>query len=99
MGVAQAVADAGATTFAALPLRLDPLVKEHYFGWLEGQYPELLGRYRKSYLERNASASWQERIGDISAEARDRFGMDERRKRGTETIPHQRPAATQLMLI
>lgn len=99
MRVAKAVADAGAISFSALPLRLDPLVKEHCFEWLSGHYPELLRRYQKSYVQRNASSSWQQRVGEISAAARAQFGMDDRRRRGEGSSLPPRPGATQLMLI
>jgi DNA repair photolyase len=99
MEVAEAVADAGATTFAALPLRLDPLVKEHYFGWISAAYPELLGRYRKSFPLRNLSIDYQERIKAIEHLARDRFGMQERRGRGGNPEQNRRPEPTQLALI
>jgi DNA repair photolyase len=95
--VAEAVAEAGATTFAALPLRLDPFVKEHYFAWISKHYPNLLRRYQVSFVDRNASRDYQERIKQISEEARARFGLDERRSRGTVSTV-ARPAAIQLQL-
>jgi DNA repair photolyase len=95
--VAEAVADAGATTFAALPLRLDPFVKEHYFAWIGKHYPNLLRRYQLSFVDRNASRSYQDRIKQISDEASARFGLDERRSRGTASTV-ARPAAIQLQL-
>jgi len=85
--VAEAVADAGATTFAVLPLRLDPFVREHYYGWVAQAYPELMGRYAKSFSCRHTSAAYQERIKTISEEARDRFNLNERRMRGTIERP------------
>ena len=83
LGVAEAVADAGATTFAALPLRLDPLVKEHYFAWVARTYPDLLRRYERSFPARHLSKDYQERISAISDAARERFSLSERRQRGT----------------
>jgi DNA repair photolyase len=81
-GVAEAVAEAGATTFAAMPLRLDPFVREHYYGWVAQAYPELMRRYKRSFAGRHTSTAYQERIKAISDEARDRFGLNERRTRG-----------------
>jgi len=86
-GVAQAVADAGATTFAVLPLRLDPFVREHYYSWIAKAYPELMGRYAKSFHNRHTSHAYQDRIKAISEEARERFGLNERRMRGTVERP------------
>lgn len=98
MGIAEAVADAGATTFAAIPLRLDPLVKEHYFGWVAEAYPELLRRYEKSYPLRNAPTAYQDRIDAISGLARDTFGLNDRRARGTVASAPARESAVQLRL-
>ena len=98
LGVAEAVADAGATTFAALPLRLDPFVREHYYGWVEKAYPALVRRYERSFTNRNASRAYQERIKEISDLARARFGLEERRKRGTTSEPRQ-PGLVQLALV
>jgi DNA repair photolyase len=97
-GVAEAVAAAGATTFAALPLRFDPFVREHYYGWVAQAYPELMRRYERSFAGRHTSTTYQERIAAISAEARDRFDLNERRMRGTVDRP--KPAAmVQLALV
>jgi DNA repair photolyase len=52
--VARAAKDHGAVSFGASPLRLAPLVKEHYFGFIRETYPELLGRYERSYFRSNA---------------------------------------------
>jgi DNA repair photolyase len=52
--VAQAAKDHSAVSFGALPLRLAPLVKEHYFRFVAEQYPSLLGKYQRSYPGQNA---------------------------------------------
>ena len=97
MAVAEAAAGAGARSFTALPLRLDPLVKEHYFAWVARTYPELLRRYERSFPARHLSKEYQTRIGAISDAARERFGLTERRLRGTG--PAAQPVATQLSLV
>lgn len=81
-GVAEAAADAGATTFATIPLRLDPFVREHYYRWIAETYPELMRRYDRSFSNRHTSKIYQERIAALSNAARARFGLDERRTRG-----------------
>jgi DNA repair photolyase len=98
LGVADAAANAGARSFAALPLRLDPLVKEHYFAWIARTYPDLLRRYERSFPARHLSKEYQERIGAISDAARERFGLSERRQRGSGPSV-QEPPATQLALL
>jgi DNA repair photolyase len=98
MGVARAVAEAGAETFVALPLRLDPGVKEHYFNWIKTEYPQLLRRYERSFDTRNLSIDYQKRIEAISNLARDRFNLGERRFRGMAERPRLRPVL-QLALV
>ena len=41
--------EAGAGTVWTSPLRLVPLVKEHYYGFLRAALPELLPRYERAY--------------------------------------------------
>ena len=98
MSVAAAVADAGAESFTALPLRLDPGVKEHYFNWLRVEYPHLLRRYERSFDSRHLSVDYQKRIEAISNLARDRFSLGERRYRGTMETPRPKPVL-QLALV
>jgi DNA repair photolyase len=52
--VARAAKEHGAVSFGASPLRLAPLVKEHYFGFIRDKYPQLLGKYKRSYFGPNA---------------------------------------------
>jgi DNA repair photolyase len=47
--VARAASEHGASTFAALPLRLAPLVKDHFFGFLADDRPDLLVWYSRNY--------------------------------------------------
>ena len=44
---------------------------------------ELMGRYARSFRGRHTSTDYQDRIKAISEEARVRFGLHERRMRGT----------------
>jgi DNA repair photolyase len=47
--LAAAAAEHGARFFGAAPLRLMPVVKEHYLALVEREFPELLPRYRRAY--------------------------------------------------
>ena len=98
MAVAEAVADAGAQTFNALPLRLDPGVREHYFAWIADQFPALLRRYERSFATRHLSTEYQKRIEGFSNEARDRFDLNDRLNRGSYPIVRPRPTL-QLALV
>jgi len=96
--VAEAVAAAGAETFATSPLRLDPGVKEHYFNWLGLHFPELMHRYEISYGSRHLSQEYHRRIAAITDVARERFGLGERGFRGARQTPDVKPVL-QLALI
>src|SRR3954451_9423088 len=48
--VAEAAAEYQAAFLGASTLRLAPVVKEQYLGWVDGAYPELLPRYERAYF-------------------------------------------------
>jgi DNA repair photolyase len=52
----------GACHVWASPLRLAPLVKEHYLGFVEREYPRLTERYERAYGGMNAPPAYQEAI-------------------------------------
>ena len=56
-GALEALADAarahGASAFWAGPLRLAPLVKEHFLGFLADSFPDMLPRFERSYPHAN----------------------------------------------
>ncbi len=96
--VAEAVADAGAETFATSPLRLDPGVKEHYFNWVALHFPDLMRRYEVSFGSRHLSQDYHLRISAITDVARERFGLGERGFRGARQSPATQPVI-QLALV
>jgi DNA repair photolyase len=73
--VASAAKDHGAVSFGAMPLRLDPLVKEHYFNFISGQYPALLEKYLRSYPDRNAPEAWTRGLNDCVDRAIEKAGF------------------------
>jgi DNA repair photolyase len=70
----KAAADAGAVNIAPLILHLRPGVKEEFLPWLEKEYPELLGDYRKMYRGSNAPKAVAEPIQKQVYALRDRHG-------------------------
>ncbi|MDP9366996.1 MAG: radical SAM protein [Chloroflexota bacterium] len=56
--IATAAREHGAATFGTSVLRLAPFVKEHYFGFIEETYSELLPRYQRAYSGAHASAAY-----------------------------------------
>lgn len=51
--VMRACRDAGAVFAAPIRLHLRPGVKEHYMEWLQDEFPDLVGTYRKLYRNRS----------------------------------------------
>lgn len=60
--VVAAARDHGATAFWASPLRLAPLVKEHYLGFVERSFPHLLPRYQRAYPGADAPRDYRDRM-------------------------------------
>lgn len=78
--VTSAAAAHGAAFFGAGALRLAPYVKEHYLGFIEATFPDLLPRYERAYTGVNAPrdylAALQRRIDQMRA----RYGFADRRQ-------------------
>src|ERR687898_1300018 len=82
--VAAAARAHGAASFGSAVLRLAPLVKEHYFGFVAETFPDLLPRYERAYTGTNISSDYQAAIQRRLTRIRERHGfvddaMQERR--------------------
>ena len=97
--VAAAAKAHGAASFGSAVLRLAPLVKEHYFGFVAETFPDLLPRYERAYAGTNIASDYQAAIQRRLARIRERHGfvddaMQERRvevgsfTRGDDTVSH-----------
>jgi DNA repair photolyase len=103
--VARAAREHGATIFWASPLRLAPLVKEHYFAFVARAFPDqpdLLRRYQRAYPGADAPRRYRD---DLEARVKlitDRYGFVPRER--TDPAPESgfgvasRPAAAQMQL-
>ncbi len=90
--VAEAAKAHGAVSFGTSVLRLAPLVKEHYLGFIKASFPDLLPRYERAYAGTNISSDYQAAIERRIAGIRERQGfaqdsMQERRQDVTRAIP------------
>lgn len=91
--VASAAKDHGAVAFYPLPLRLAPLVREHYFNWVAEHAPDLSGRYARAFTGQNLPKVYTDRITALGREMQRRHGFetDEARERAkTIVIPPPR---------
>ncbi len=75
--VAAAARAHGASWFWASPLRLAPLVKEHYLTWVAAKYPELLSRYEHAYPYADPPQQYKAWLDERIARARERHGFAE----------------------
>jgi len=85
--VAAAAADHGAVAFYPLPLRLAPLVREHYFNWVEHHAPELTARYVRAFHGQHMSKAYQDRILALGAEMQRRYGFETDKVRERKEAP------------
>jgi DNA repair photolyase len=76
--VASAAHESGATSFWASPLRLAPLVKEHYFGFIAERFPGLVQRYERAYPRADAPREYQVDLERRIATIRERYGFSDR---------------------
>src|SRR5918995_38930 len=75
--VAAAAKDHGAVSFGSAVLRLAPMVKEHYLGFVAEAFPDLLPRYERAYCGTNISSDYQTAIERRLARTRERHGFAE----------------------
>jgi DNA repair photolyase len=84
--VAAAAREHGATRFWAGPLRLAPLVKEHYLGWIQEFRPDLMPRYRRAYPRADAPRVYKDWLDARIAEVRARHGYGEDGSRQSRSL-------------
>jgi DNA repair photolyase len=73
--VAAAARAHGVGSFGSSPLRLAPLVKEHYLDFVARTFPELLHRYERAYTGTQAPIAYQSMIERRIAAVRGRYGF------------------------
>jgi DNA repair photolyase len=101
--VARAAKEHGATTLWSSPLRLVPLVKEHYYDFVKESFPDLLLRYQRAYAQSNVSRAYQAAIQARVDKIRAEYGFvqDERSDKADEAtigVVAASQAANQLSL-
>jgi DNA repair photolyase len=85
--VARAAAEHQAAFFGATALRLAPVVKEHYLGFVEDEFPDLLPRYQRAYGGINAPPEYQVALQARVDQIRARYGFDEDSMRKRNLVP------------
>jgi DNA repair photolyase len=75
--VAEAAADYGAAFLGASTLRLAPVVKQEYLGWVNGTYPDLVQRYERAYVGTNAPQEYQRALDERVERIRSRYAFAE----------------------
>lgn len=87
--VTEAAAAAGARSLYAGPLRLAAPVKDHFYAFLQHEFPDLLPWYLRNMDGQHLPKAAQERISARAKDARARFGLerDEARTVPDPTLP------------
>ena len=70
-----AIADAGVRLVGANVARLDPGVREHFFGFLSHRYPELLDGYQRLYLRTSAPNDYTREVKQVVSAAAEKTGV------------------------
>jgi len=85
--VAEAAAEHGAAYLGTSTLRLAPVVKEQYLGFVDRRYPDLLPRYERAYFGTNVSRAYQQALDQRVARIRARYGFAEDSMRQRQIAP------------
>jgi DNA repair photolyase len=73
--VARAAAEHDAAFLGTSSLRLAPVVKEQYLGFVNAQYPDLVERYERAYFGQNAPREYQQALDERVERVRSRYGF------------------------
>ena len=85
--VARAAADHDALYFGSSALRLKPVVKEHYLGFVGETFPDLLPRYERAYPRTNAPRAYTDALSARVDKIRSRYGFAEDSMRERQVVP------------
>lgn len=85
--VARAASEHQAAFFGATALRLAPIVKEHYLGFVGDEFPDLLPRYQRAYGGVNAPREYQAALQARVDRIRARYGFSEDSMRKRKLVP------------
>jgi DNA repair photolyase len=85
--VASAAAEHRAAFFGAAALRLMPVVREHYLGFVQATFPALLPRYQRAYPGTNAPPGYQAALDARVDRIRARYGFVEDSMRKRQIVP------------
>jgi DNA repair photolyase len=85
--VAEAAADHNAAFLGTSTLRLSPVVKQEYLGFVDGAYPDLLPRYERAYVGSNAPHEYQRALDERVERIRSRYGFAEDSMRKSVLTP------------
>jgi DNA repair photolyase len=80
-----------AASFAAMPLRLAPHVKEFYLGFVGLEYPALLERYERAYPGTHAPPEYRDKLGQRIERIRARYGFTGPSARRGAQVPSPAP--------
>ncbi len=86
--VVRAAADHGARFLGTQPLYLKPGTKEHFLGFLEAEYPQLLAEYRRLYPGAYAPKQFQWEISQRVSQIKRETGLRDRRPGPTKAPRH-----------
>lgn len=90
--VARAASERGATFFGWRPLKIDPEIRDYYFGFLANEFPMLTRRYESLYSTgAHAARDYQATLDRVVGAIKERYGFADRwrESRAAQTVPTQ----------
>lgn len=96
--VAEAAAKHGATSFTALPLRLAPLVRQHFLNFVATDYPHLYSRYQTMFHSEHPPEAWKSMVSERSEQVSQQFGLSKRERLASPASISAMPLNSQLAL-
>ncbi len=96
--VAAAAAQHGASSFTALPLRLAPLVREHFLNFVATDYPQLFPLYQRMFRTEHPPDAWKTKVTELSESVSLRYGLTKREGPASLSPRPVMPMSSQLAL-
>jgi DNA repair photolyase len=95
----KAIADHGAKFVGCNVMFLEGGTRDHFMGWLQREYPQLVEGYTQLYARNYAPSSYRKEVQTVVSLLRTKYGMNTRdRTEDGVTKPQQSAGAEQQML-
>jgi DNA repair photolyase len=81
----KAIADHGARFVGCNVMFLEGGTRDHFMGWLQQAYPQLMDGYRQLYARKYAPAAYRKEVGNLIGLLKKKYGLHDRRHPPTKS--------------